>query len=80
MIFLDHPILTNLIGRIDRQQQYGALITDFNMIKAGALHEANGGFLVIEAKDLLNQTSSWEALKRALRSKKSPWIRRRPTV
>lgn len=70
LIFLDHPILTNLIGRIDRQQQYGALITDFNMIKAGALHEANGGFLVIEAKDLLNQTSSWEALKRALRSKK----------
>ena len=40
------------------------------MIKAGALHEANGGFLVIEAKDLLNQTSSWDALKRALRSKK----------
>ena len=70
LVFLDHPILTNLIGRIDRQQQYGALITDFNMIKAGALHEANGGFLVIEAKDLLNQTSSWEALKRALRSKK----------
>lgn len=70
LIFLDHPLLTNLIGRIDRQQQYGALITDFNMIKAGALHEANGGFLVIEAKDLLNQQSSWEALKRALRSKK----------
>ncbi len=70
LVFLDHPILTNLIGRIDRQQQYGALITDFNMIKAGALHEANGGFLVIEAKDLLNQTSSWDALKRALRSKK----------
>ena len=70
LIFLDHPILTNLIGRIDRQQQYGALITDFNMIKAGALHEANGGFLVIEAKDLFNQTASWEALKRALRSKK----------
>ena len=70
LIFLDHPILTNLIGRIDRQQQYGALITDFNMIKAGALHEANGGFLVVEAKDLLNQQSSWEALKRALKSKK----------
>lgn len=70
LIFLDHPILTNLIGRIDRQQQYGALVTDFNMIKSGALHEANGGFLIIEAKDLMNQTSSWEALKRALRSKK----------
>lgn len=70
LIFLEHPILPNLIGRIDRQQQYGALITDFNMIKSGALHEANGGFLVIEAKDLLNQSSSWDALKRALKSKK----------
>ncbi len=70
LIFLDHPILTNLVGRIDRQQQYGALITDFNMIKAGALHEANGGFLIIKAKDLLDQPNSWEALKRALKSKK----------
>lgn len=70
LVFLDHPILTNLIGRVDRQQQFGALVTDFNMIKAGALHEANGGFLVIEAKYLMNQPSSWECLKRALRSKK----------
>ncbi|MCQ2965769.1 MAG: AAA family ATPase [Alphaproteobacteria bacterium] len=70
VVFLDHPILSNLIGRVDRQQQFGALVTDFNMIKAGALHEANGGFLVIETKDILNQPSSWESLKRALRSKK----------
>ena len=70
VVFVDHPIMTNLIGRVERQQQYGALITDFNMIKAGALHEANGGFLVIEAKDLLSHASSWESLKRALRSKK----------
>ena len=70
LVFLEHPILTNLIGRVDRQQQFGALITDFNMIKAGALHDANGGFLVIEAKDLMNQPASWECLKRALRSKK----------
>lgn len=70
VVFLDHPIMTNLIGRVERQQQFGALITDFNMIKAGALHEANGGFLVIEAKDLLSHASSWESLKRALRAKK----------
>lgn len=70
VIFLDHPITQNLIGRVERQQQYGALVTDFNMIKAGALHNANGGFLVIDAKDLLSHTTAWEALKRALRSKK----------
>ena len=70
VVFLDHPIMTNLIGRVERQQQYGALITDFNMIKAGALHEANGGFLVIDARDLLSHNSSWESLKRALRAKK----------
>lgn len=70
VVFLEHPIMTNLIGRVERQQQFGALITDFNMIKAGALHEANGGFLVIEAKDILNHSSSWESLKRALRARK----------
>ncbi|MCQ2915022.1 MAG: AAA family ATPase [Alphaproteobacteria bacterium] len=70
LIFLDHPIITNLFGRVDRQQQFGALVTDFNMIKAGALHDANGGFLVLEAKDILSHPSSWEALKRALRAKK----------
>ena len=70
VIFLDHPIIPNLIGRVERQQSFGALITDFNMIKAGALHKANGGYLVVDAKDLLSHTTSWEALKRALRSKK----------
>ena len=70
VVFLEHPITPNLIGRVERQQMFGALITDFNMIKAGALHNANGGYLVMDAKDLLNHPTAWEALKRALRSKK----------
>lgn len=70
VVFLEHPITPNLIGRVERQQLFGALITDFNMIKAGALHNANGGYLVMDAKDLLSHPTAWEALKRALRSKK----------
>lgn len=70
VVFLEHPITQNLIGRVERQQVLGALITDFNMIKAGALHNANGGYLVMDAKDLLSHPTAWEALKRALRSKK----------
>jgi predicted ATP-dependent protease len=51
---------------IERQAQFGALFTDFTMIKSGSLHRANGGFLVIRALDLLKRPFSYEALKRAL--------------
>jgi predicted ATP-dependent protease len=69
IVFLDHPTLTNLVGRVEKLQQFGALISDFNLIKAGALHEANGGFLLIDAKKLLTQPHAWESLKRTIRSK-----------
>ena len=69
MVKLAHPTLPNLLGRMERLQQYGALIADFNLIKSGALHEANGGFLIIEARDLINQPNAWEALKRCLKSR-----------
>jgi lon-related putative ATP-dependent protease len=62
----DHPTHSDLIGRIDHQSQLGALVTDFTMIKPGALHRANGGCLLIDARKLLMQPFSWEALKRAL--------------
>ena len=42
-------MLQNLVGRVEHQAQFGALVTDFSMIKPGALHKANGGFLVLEA-------------------------------
>ncbi len=69
IIHLDHPTQGNLVGRVERIQQYGALLTDFTLIKSGALHKANGGFLLIDARKLLLQPYAWDSLKRALASK-----------
>ncbi len=63
-----NPVLQNLVGRVEHQAQFGALVTDFNMIKPGALHKANGGFLVLEARELLTKPYSWDALKRTLKT------------
>ena len=62
----DHPVLANLVGRIEYQQLQGALVTNFRLIKAGALHRANGGTILIDARGLLTEAFSWAALKRAL--------------
>ena len=67
LISEDHPILANIVGRIEHIAQFGALITDFTMIRPGALHRANGGYLIIDARKVLSEPFSWEALKRALR-------------
>ncbi len=69
IIHLDHPTQGNLVGKVERIQQYGALLTDFTLIKSGALHNANGGFLLIDARKLLIQPYAWDSLKRALASK-----------
>ncbi len=69
-IFEANPSYPNLFGVIERQAQFGALLTDFTMIKAGALHKANGGFLLLKVMDLLKRPFSYEALKRALKTKK----------
>jgi lon-related putative ATP-dependent protease len=63
-----HPHYHNLLGRIEHEVHLGALITDVTMIKAGALHRANGGYLIVEAHDILTKPFVWEALKRALKS------------
>ncbi len=63
-----HPTYNNLIGRIEHLAQMGALVTDFNLIRAGALHRANQGYLIIDARELLMQPYAWEGLKRVLRS------------
>lgn len=76
IVHLDHPTQGNLVGRVERIQQYGALLTDFTLIKAGALHRANGGFLLIDARKLLVQPYAWDSLKRALASKRSKSNRR----
>jgi len=68
VIYEDHPTVQNLIGRIEHIAQTGALITDFTLIKAGALHRANGGYLILEARQVLLQPFAWEELKSALSS------------
>lgn len=64
----DHPTLQNLVGRIDHLVHMGTLVSNFTLIRAGALHRANGGFLVLDAVKLLSQPFAWEGLKRALKS------------
>ena len=68
VIYEDHPTVQNLVGRIEHMAQMGTLITDFNLIKAGALHRANGGYLILDARKVLLQPFAWEELKRALSS------------
>ena len=64
-----NPSYHNLFGRIEKESLFGALYTDFTMIKAGSLHRANGGYLVLPAEDVLNNLFSWDGLKRALRGR-----------
>jgi lon-related putative ATP-dependent protease len=69
VIFEEHPTFNNLIGRVEHIAQMGALVTDFNLIKPGALHRANGGYLILDARELLLQPFAWDGLKRILRSR-----------
>jgi lon-related putative ATP-dependent protease len=62
-----HPTLGALTGSIEHISMQGALITNFRLIKAGAIHRANGGYLILNARDVLSEPFSWQALKRALR-------------
>jgi lon-related putative ATP-dependent protease len=69
VVYESNPTYNNLIGRVEQIAQMGALLTDFNLIKPGALHRANGGYLILDARQLLMQTYAWEGLKRAIRSR-----------
>lgn len=64
----DNPTFPNLVGRIDHMAHMGMLVTNFTLIKPGALHRANGGYLLLDALKVLMQPYAWEGLKRALRS------------
>jgi lon-related putative ATP-dependent protease len=68
VVFEDHPTFPELIGRVEHISEMGTLITNFNLIRAGALHRANGGYLILDANKLLVQPFAWEGLKRALKS------------
>ncbi len=68
IIYEDNPTLQNLVGRIEHHVHMGTLLSNFMLIKAGALHRANGGFLVLDAHKLLTQAYAWDGLKRTLHS------------
>lgn len=69
VIYEDNPSYQGLVGRTEHVSQYGALVTDFTLIKPGALHRANGGYLLLDVLKLLSQPFAWEGLKRALNSR-----------
>ena len=69
VIFEYSPTYYNLFGRVDYQARVGTLTTNLTMIKSGAIHMANGGYLIVQARDLLTSPYSWDTLKRMLRSK-----------
>ncbi len=69
IVYEQHPSLANLVGRIEHSAQFGTLVTDFTMIRAGALHRAQGGYLIVDADRLLSEPLAWTALKRALFAK-----------
>ncbi len=68
VVYETSPSYTNLVGRIDQEMRYGVMTTDFTLIRAGSLHRANGGYLVLNARDLLEYPFAWEALKRTIRN------------
>lgn len=63
-----HPTYGNLIGKIERRAHLGVMYTDFTEIKAGAMLQASGGYLILQALDLLRQPFSWDALKRVIKT------------
>ncbi len=70
VVYEDLPTYQNLHGRIEHQARMGVLSTNFTMIKPGALHQANNGYLIVDARRLLMQPFAYEGLKRTLRSRK----------
>ncbi|MBC7662100.1 MAG: AAA family ATPase [Chitinophagaceae bacterium] len=70
VIIEDNPTYYNLFGKIEKNVEHGMYLTDFTMIKAGSIHRANGGYLVLNALDIFRTGSTWESLKRILRARK----------
>ena len=68
VVTADHPTFSRLFGRIEHKSRFGNLVTDYRMIRGGCLHDANGGFLIIDVRDLLMQPMAWEKLKRSLKT------------
>ena len=71
IVFETNPTYYNLCGKIEGRAQLGAVSTDFTMIKSGAIHRANGGYLIIQAEDVLKDYRAWAALKRTLENEEA---------
>lgn len=69
LVYEDFPTYQNLLGRIEHRSHLGTLVTDFTLIKPGALHQANGGYLLVDARKILTEPFAWEGLKRSLQSR-----------
>jgi len=70
VVTLRLPSLSQLVGKVEHVPLLMTMVTDFMFVKPGALHQANGGFLLVDALELLEQPVSWEALKRALKDRR----------
>jgi lon-related putative ATP-dependent protease len=69
VVFETNPSLINLLGRVEGQMMFGVMVTDFTRIAPGALHKANGGYLILHAEEILSKPTAWKALKRTLRTR-----------
>ncbi|WP_158736582.1 Lon protease family protein [Alteribacillus sp. YIM 98480] len=68
VIYEIHPSYANLFGKVDYKNTFGSVSTDFSMMRAGSLHLTNGGYLILNAADVLSHPYSWKALKQVLRT------------
>jgi lon-related putative ATP-dependent protease len=68
VLYEDDPTYDRLLGRVEHRAEMGTLFTDFHLIRPGALHRANGGYLILDARKLLTKPMAWEGLKRALKA------------
>lgn len=69
VVFEDKPSFAELIGKVEYEAEFGSLVTNFSLIRAGALHRANGGYLVLDVAKVLSYPLAWEGLKRAVKSR-----------
>lgn len=71
VVFETNPTYSNLFGKVEYRGQFGVFVTDFTMIRAGAIHRANGGYLILNAQDVLKNPFAWDGLKRVLKTKEA---------
>jgi lon-related putative ATP-dependent protease len=64
-----NPTYYNLLGRVDYENEFGTITSDYSMIKPGLFHQANGGYLILQVIDVMNNPQSWEVIKRTLKTR-----------